>query len=74
MLLAQAETMATGAAEMLKAQELMPYLKGTIIVLTGTSGFFFWLWQASEKARDAAREAELARLTKINERLAGVKE
>lgn len=74
MWIAQAEVVGKAAADMLTADEVLPYLKATIALLMAISGFLFWKWQASEKARDDELRAQMGKLERINERLTGAKE
>lgn len=67
-LLAQTEIAAAGA-EMLKAQELMPYLKGTIALAFAAVVFFFYKWQACETAMDLERKAIIDRQNAMIERM-----
>ena len=72
--LAQAETVAKAASDLLTAQDVLPFFQAALAVAAGGVVYFFWRWQGSERRLDELNAVQLERAEKMIARLTGAKE
>ena len=72
--LAQAETVAKAASDLLTAQDVLPFFQASLALAAGGTVYFFWRWQGAEQRIDGLHASALERAEKMIARLTGAKD